>query len=143
MKSDLLRTMIERFQEAGDDWQTKLKIGNMLRQWIRNFYADDFEGESGCLDMLDTFLGEIEEHEDKKVQKLAKTIAQSLEQQEKEYEKLATIRERPKRDLVRQMGVPTKFKFSEADPRTVAEVLCVCVFFFFLRYINLIVKRNV
>jgi len=46
---DLLRTMIERFQEAGDDWQTKLKVGNMLRQWIRNFYAEDFEGESGCL----------------------------------------------------------------------------------------------
>ncbi|ETO09747.1 Ras guanine nucleotide exchange factor [Reticulomyxa filosa] len=127
--SDLLRTMVERFEEAGEEWQIRLKIGNMLRQWIRNFYADDFVGENGCLDMLDKFLETLESSEDSKVQKLAKTISQSLEQQDKDFEKKQTQKERqPRRNLIAQMGAPSKFKFSEADPRIVAEQISLMDF---------------
>jgi len=93
---DLLNLLLERFKETTQDdsgdmranFNIQVKVGNMLRHWIKSFYELDYHAQPELIATTLEFVNSMSETEDLRLKELMSKIKITLEQKEKEQKTL-------------------------------------------------------
>ena len=123
-------------------WNVQIKVSNLLRMWIKQFYKQDFSNNNQLMDALYNFFDSLKQNlkdnhnsdHNQRIQLLIKTLEKTLETQQKELEKnnkKIELKEKEKQKILANIGCQpktTRFKLNDYSAQVIAEQITLMDF---------------